>query len=55
LLDFIPKRKAHFDARRFHVMPTHQCHWAITPQPNGSIVTQISGNFMVKNRTNAPL
>jgi len=55
LLGFIPKRKAQFDVRRFHVMPTHQCHWAITPQPNGSIVTQISGNFMVKNRTNASL
>jgi hypothetical protein len=42
--------------RKFVITPVdHQCYWAISPQPDGSSVTQITGHFMVKNRTSAPL
>jgi hypothetical protein len=29
--------------------------WAISTQPDGSVVTQVSGDFLVKNRSRSPL
>ena len=41
---------------KFVITPVeHQCFWGIAKQPDGSFVTQISGHFMVKNRTTEPL
>ena len=40
----------------FVVTPVpEQCAWGITRQADGSLVTQISGHFMVRNRTGEPL
>ncbi len=33
----------------------HQCFWGVSQQTDGSVVTQISGHFMVKNRTASTL
>jgi hypothetical protein len=41
---------------RFVITPVeHQCFWGTSKQPDGSVVTQVSGHFMVKNRTDAPV
>jgi hypothetical protein len=32
-----------------------QCFWGVAQQPDGSFVTQISGHFLVKNRTDESL
>jgi hypothetical protein len=38
--------------RRFRITAIeHQCYWGVSKQPDGSFVTQISGHFMVKNRS----
>jgi hypothetical protein len=37
---------------RFIITPIeHQCFWGVSRQTDGSVVTQVSGHFMVKNRT----
>lgn len=42
--------------KTFHVTPiTQQCHWSSSKQADGSIVTQISAHFSVKNQGAAPL
>jgi hypothetical protein len=41
---------------RFVVTPIdHQCTWATAKQEDGSIVTQVSGHFLVSNRTDERL
>jgi hypothetical protein len=41
---------------RFVITPIeHQCFWGISQQADGSLVTQVSGHFMVKNRTASAL
>lgn len=41
---------------KFIVTPIeHQCFWGISKQVDGSFVTQVSGHFIVKNRTTSPL
>ena len=47
----------HREARhRFYVTPIeHHCYWSVSAQPDGSNVTQISAQFMVKNRSAEPL
>ncbi|MDV6348212.1 hypothetical protein R2083_11875 [Nitrosomonas sp. Is35] len=41
--------KAH---KKFHVTPMNQhCHWSVTRQPDGSLVTQIVADFAVKNQS----
>ena len=49
--------RAESDARiRFVITPIeHQCFWGASRQTDGSIVTQVSGHFMVKNRTASAL
>jgi hypothetical protein len=44
--------RAALEARvRYVVTPiTHQCFWHIAKQPDNSIVTQVSGHFLVRNR-----
>jgi hypothetical protein len=37
---------------KFVVTPIeHQCLWGVSKEPDGSFVTQVSGHFLVKNRT----
>jgi hypothetical protein len=50
-------RKAASEARvKFIVTPIeHQCFWGVSKQVDGSFVTQVSGHFMVKNRTASSL
>jgi hypothetical protein len=45
------------EARRtFHLTPIpHQCHWGVSTQPDGTVVTQVAAHFLAKNRTDAPL
>lgn len=45
------------EARRtFRLTPIpHQCHWGVSTQPDGTVVTQVAAHFLVKNRTDAPL
>jgi hypothetical protein len=33
----------------------HECFWGVSKQPDGSFITQVSGHFLVKNRTDEPL
>jgi hypothetical protein len=41
---------------KFMVTPIeHQCFWGVSKQTDGSYVTQVSGHFMVKNRTSSPV
>jgi hypothetical protein len=41
---------------KFVVTPVeHQCFWGVSKQTDGSFVTQVSGHFLVKNRTDEPL
>ena len=41
---------------RFVITPIeHQCFWGVSRQTDGSVVTQVSGHFMVKNRTASAL
>jgi hypothetical protein len=52
--------RAHLVAREtrrtFHLTPiAHECRWGGMQQRDGSMTTQISGGFMAKNRTDAPL
>ena len=49
--------RASLEARiRFVITPVaHQCLWGVSKQTDGSYVTQVSGHFMVKNRTDSPL
>ena len=51
------ERRAALEARiKFIVTPVeHQCFWGVSKQADGSYVTQVSGHFMVKNRTDSPL
>ena len=51
------ERRAALEARiKFIVTPVeHQCVWGVSKQADGSYVTQVSGHFMVKNRTDSPL
>jgi hypothetical protein len=50
-------RQAASEARiKFLVTPFgHQCFCGVSRQVDGSFVTQVSGHFMVKNRTTSPL
>ena len=42
--------------RHFVITPIDaQCFWAVSRQADGSVVTQISGHFMVKNRSSEKL
>jgi hypothetical protein len=42
--------------RRFYVTSVDsQCHWSVSRQSDGSLVTQISAHLMVKNRAAEPL
>jgi len=44
--------------RRIHYVITpieHQCFWSMAKQPDNSIVTHISGHFLVKNRADERL
>lgn len=42
--------------KTFHVTPiTQQCHWSCAKQSDGSIITQISAHFSVKNQSATPL
>ena len=42
--------------RYFFVTPIdHQCHWGVSKQKDGSYVTQLAVNCMVKNRSTEPL
>lgn len=45
------------DARRtFHLTPiAHQCMWSASKQSDDTIVTQLAADFLVKNRTQAPV
>lgn len=49
--------RAALEARiKFVVTPIeHQCFWGVSKQIDGSYVTQVSGHFMVKNRTSSPV
>lgn len=41
---------------RFVITPVeHQCIWGVSKQTDGTVVTQVSGHFMVKNRADSPL
>jgi hypothetical protein len=50
-------RKAASEARvKFIVTPIEQqCFWGVSKQVDGSVVTQVSGHFIVKNRTASAL
>jgi len=42
--------------KTFHLTPIEQqCHWSVTKQADGSIVTQIVANFAVKNQSSSPV
>ena len=42
--------------KTFHLTPTPQfCHWSVTKQPDGSVVTQLTADFVVKNQSTAPI
>jgi hypothetical protein len=49
--------RAASDARvRYVITPIeHQCFWHMAKQPDNSIVTQVSGHFLAKNRTDERL
>lgn len=42
--------------KTFHLTPiTQQCHWSVSKQADGSMVTQIVAHFAVKNQSSSPV
>ncbi|PUE18518.1 hypothetical protein B9Z43_12025 [Limnohabitans sp. MMS-10A-192] len=42
--------------KTFHLTPiAQQCHWSVSKQADGSMVTQIVANFAVKNQSSSPV